>query len=334
MDTDDMELFADVDDNVTNTDNNIETNDQNTNLNDDDGFLDYDDGIIDELDDEGIINEYDILDDDTNFDFEDEWIDEKDTSKTNKLVGQLTKNLNIMDKFLEVFMANPTNEIKKIKAEFDSLHTENKSVIESIPLLKILSDRVGDRVTRYEQFYDDIEFARNLEKEEKEQEEKQNEKLINRKRKQEQYKTNVDNYYKKQEKEKYQKDMEKFMNKHNMTPHGKKPLRKNIFDPDLDLPPVPHNSEGDDSGADSEDDIHPSLAELCDKRPFKNDNTFPSLIEKMKKKRENEKNMENEEMEHMEKLDEMERNREDMIFKEHEKYDDQTKGFVKWLNRL
>ena len=231
MDTNNTDTIVDDNNNNnnnTNFDVNLGDNPDNNfdvDLDGNDGFLDYDDGIIDEYD-VGILS-------DDDYGFEENWVEDKTPIELNNAFDKvkITREFNDIEKFLENYKDNPTSDIKKIKVQFESLHQEYSSLIESIPLLKELYDELGPFIKEYELLYDDIEYAQNLEKEDREKEEKLSEKLINKKRKNKKYKTNVDNYYKKQEMEKNQKDLDKYMNinKHRQIPQENKQQYRNFL---------------------------------------------------------------------------------------------------------
>lgn len=126
---------------------------------DDGNVLSNDDSndVIEFLDDDNIPDEAWI---EPNFVFE---------KFDNMEIDTLTKNLNNFENVLKIYKNNPTDAIKSIKEDFESLCAQGQTFIDENFLLRTLVKQINDKIAECEAFYNDIEFAKKCEEEEKTQ---------------------------------------------------------------------------------------------------------------------------------------------------------------------
>lgn len=137
----------------------------------------YDDIISDDFDDSEI-DFATVPDIDYNDDFDDETIIAQDNYLIDDfnvfIIDTLTKTFDEIYNSLEKFESNPVPTIKEMSKEINDLcDEETLTIIDKNPIIKILYEKVKNRIDVCNKFYDDVCFAMDLDKEFKKEDKKE-----------------------------------------------------------------------------------------------------------------------------------------------------------------
>jgi hypothetical protein len=126
----------------------------------------YDDIISDDYDDSEI-DFATVPDIDYNDDFDDETIIAQDNYLIDDfnvfIIDTLTKTFDEIYNSLEKFESNPVPTIKEMSKEINDLcDEETLTIIDKNPIMKILYEKVKNRIDVCDKFYDDVCFAMRL----------------------------------------------------------------------------------------------------------------------------------------------------------------------------